>query len=141
MNRHIIIASHSTLAAGIAETLRFFEGEGLKLTVITAYVDNKPIEDTIRDIFKDYNEDDEYIILTDLMAGSVNQKFVGHIFNKEHVHLIAGMNLSLAMAITMEPKDSYISEKRINKIIEESRKQIIYVNESLAIVGEDEEDE
>ena len=36
MNRHIIIASHSTLAAGIAETLRFFEGEGLKLTVITA---------------------------------------------------------------------------------------------------------
>lgn len=141
MNRHIIIASHSTLAAGIAETLRFFEGEGLKLTVITAYVDNKPIEDTIRDIFKDYNEDDEYIILTDLMAGSVNQKFVGHIFNKEHVHLISGMNLSLAMAITMEPKDSYISEKRINEIIEESRKQIIYVNESLAIVGEDEEDE
>ena len=139
MNRHIIIASHSTLAAGIAETLRFFEGEGLKLTVITAYVDNKPIEDTIRDIFKDYNEDDEYIILTDLMAGSVNQKFVGHIFN--NVHLIAGMNLSLAMAITMEPKDSYISEKRINEIIEESRKQIIYVNESLAIVGEDEEDE
>ena len=117
MNRHIIIASHSTLAAGIAETLRFFEGEGLKLTVITAYVDNKPIEDTIRDIFKDYNEDDEYIILTDLMAGSVNQKFVGHIFNKEHVHLIAGMNLSLAMAITIEPKDSYISEKRINEII------------------------
>ena len=39
MNRHIIIASHSTLAAGIAETLRFFEGEGLKLTVITAYVE------------------------------------------------------------------------------------------------------
>ena len=75
------------------------------------------------------------------MAGSVNQKFVGHIFNKEHVHLIAGMNLSLAMAITMEPKDSYISEKRINEIIEESRKQIIYVNESLARVGEDEEDE
>lgn len=141
MNRHIIIASHSTLAAGIAETLRFFEGEGLKLTVITAYVDNKPIEDTIRDIFKDCNEDDEYIILTDLMAGSVNQKFVEHIFNKKHVHLIAGMNLSLAMAITMEPKDSYISEKRINEIIEESRKQIIYVNESLAIVGEDEEDE
>ena len=134
MNRHIIIASHSTLAAGIAETLRFFEGEGLKLTVITAYVDNKPIEDTIRDVFKDYNEDDEYIILTDLMAGSVNQKFVENIFNKEHVHLIA-------MAITMEPKDSYISEKRINEIIEESRKQIIYVNESLAIVGEDEEDE
>ena len=113
MNRHIIIASHSTLAAGIAETLRFLEGEGLKLTVITAYVDNKPIEDTIRDVFKDYNEDDEYIILTDLMAGSVNQKFVENIFNKEHVHLIAGMNLSLAMAITMEPKDSYISEKHL----------------------------
>ena len=44
MRRRVIIASHSMLSKGMAETLKFFEGEDAEFVVITAYVDNKPIE-------------------------------------------------------------------------------------------------
>ena len=38
---------------GMAETLKFFEGEDAEFVVITAYVDNKPIEGIIEEIFAD----------------------------------------------------------------------------------------
>ena len=36
IKRHIVIASHSTLAEGMANALKFFEGDSLKLTVLSA---------------------------------------------------------------------------------------------------------
>lgn len=48
INRHIIIASHSNLAQGMKDTLEFFAGDKLKITVLTAYVDNVPIDETIK---------------------------------------------------------------------------------------------
>lgn len=140
MRRRVIIASHSMLSKGMAETLKFFEGEDAEFVVITAYVDNKPIEGIIEEIFADIPDEDEVIILTDLMAGSVNQKFMPRIA-RPHTHLLTGMNLSLAMALTMESTDSYLTEERINQIVDEARNQVQYVNVALQALSEDDEDE
>lgn len=138
MRRRVIIASHSTLSKGMAETLKFFEGEDAEFVIVTAYVDNKPIEGIIEKIFADIP--DEVIVLTDLMAGSVNQKFMPRIA-RPHTHLLTGMNLSLAMALTMESTDSYLTEERINQIVDEARDQVQYVNVALQALSEDDEDE
>lgn len=127
MKRHYVIASHSTFAAGMANALKFFAGDDLELTVLTAYVDNKPIDDQVKDIFKDIPSDDEVIVLTDLMGGSVNQKFFPYAF-REHTHIISGMNLSVALAVVMEPVNGYIDAERIEAIVDEAKDQLVYVN-------------
>lgn len=140
IKRHIVIASHSTLAQGMANALKFFEGDSLKLTVLSAYIDNKPIEGQIEEIFNQFNKDDEVIVLTDLLGGSVNQKFFPYI-SRPHTHIIAGMNLSLAMAITMEPVEGYLTSEKIQSIVSDAQNQVKYVNELAAESSEDDEDE
>ncbi|AAS08560.1 PTS sugar transporter subunit IIA [Lactobacillus johnsonii] len=140
IKRHIVIASHSTLAQGMANALKFFEGDNLKLTVLSAYVDNKPIEGQIEEIFDQFDKEDEVIVLTDLLGGSVNQKFFPYI-NRPHTHLITGMNLSLAMAITMEPVDGYLMPEKIQSIVSDAQSQVKYVNELANSADEDDEDE
>ena len=140
IKRHIVIASHSTLAEGMANALKFFEGDSLKLTVLSAYVDNKPIEGQIEEIFNQFDKNDEVVVLTDLLGGSVNQKFFTYI-SRPHTHVITGMNLSLAMAITMEPVDGYLTSEKIQSIVSEAQNQVKYVNELAADSSEDDEDE
>lgn len=140
MKRHIIIASHSTLAEGMAHALKFFEGDDLDLTVLSAYVDNKPIQGQIKDIFDQIPADDEAIIMTDLLGGSVNQKFFPYIA-RPHTHLVTGMNLSLAMAITMEPANDYLTADRMREIVTEASQQVKYVNDLANAASEDDEDE
>lgn len=140
IKRHIVIASHSTLAEGMANALKFFEGNSLKLTVLSAYVDNKPIEGQIEKIFNQFDKNDEVIVLTDLLGGSVNQKFFSYI-SRPHTHIITGMNLSLAMAITMEPVEGYLTGEKIQSIVSEAQNQVKYVNELATDSSEDDEDE
>lgn len=58
-----------------------------------------------------------------------------------HTHLITGMNLSLAMAITMEPIEGYLMPEKIQSIISEAKNQVKYVNELAKNADEDDEDE
>ena len=108
--------------------------------VLSAYVDNKPIEGQIEEIFDQFDKEDEVIVLTDLLGGSVNQKFFPYI-NQPHTHLITGMNLSLAMAITMEPVDGYLMPEKIQSIVSDAQSQVKYVNELANSADEDDEDE
>lgn len=140
MKRRIIIASHSMLSDGIAKTLQFFQGKQEQFTVITAYVDNKPIDEQIEQIFNEISVEDEVVILTDLLAGSVNQKFVPY-SSRPHTHLVAGMNLPLAMAFSMEPCHEYMSSDRIQEIVKEAQDQVKYVNLLFTATNEDDEDE
>lgn len=138
INRHIIIASHSNLAKGMKDTLEFFAGDKLKITVLTAYVDNVPIDETIKSMFENIDSDDEIVVLTDILGGSVNQKFFLYI-NRPHTILLTGMNLSLALAITMEPLDSYISPEKTKELVLDAQKQIKYENEISTLVSEEDE--
>ena len=140
MKRHIVIASHSTLAKGMTEALKLFEGNDLEITTLSAYVDNKPIENQIKEIMEGFPEDDEVVIMTDLLGGSVNQKFFPYVM-RPHTHLIAGMNLPLAMSITMDTSIDYLTEADINKFISDSQDQIKYVNAIAMSSDEDDEDE
>jgi len=140
MKRHYVIASHSTFSAGMASALRFFAGNDLELTVLTAYVDNKPIDEQVKEIFKEIPDEDEVVVLTDLMGGSVNQKFFPYVY-REHTQIITGMNLSLAMAIVMEPVDGYLSSDRVQEIVNEARNQLIYVNAIAQEQAGDDDDE
>jgi len=87
MKRHFIIASHSRLASGMADTIRFFAGDVVELTSLDAYLDNRPIEEQVKRLVEAVPEDDETLIFTDILSGSVNQKFMPYVA-RPHTHLI-----------------------------------------------------
>ncbi|MGL5434576.1 MAG: PTS sugar transporter subunit IIA [Lachnospiraceae bacterium] len=139
MKRHFIIASHSKLASGMASTILFFAGEIVELATLDAYLDNKPIEEQVKQLVEAVPDGDETIIFTDIMAGSVNQKFMPYI-NRPHTHLISGMNLPILVALSMESQEDYLTEDTIARLLEDAKEQLVYVNR-FALDRDDAEDE
>lgn len=142
MSRYLFFASHRTLSEGLANALQFFAGDNLNVKVLTAYMDNKPIEPEIKQLFSGLTSEDEVIIMTDILAGSVNQKFLPYI-SRPKTHLISGVNLPLSLAIAMEPTDTPLEADKISSLVDEARKQVVYVNALNESESEfdDEEDE
>ncbi|WP_372756801.1 PTS sugar transporter subunit IIA [Lactococcus lactis] len=116
MKRTFVIASHSTLAAGMTAALKFFAGDDANIIELNAYLDNKPIGETIQEIFAERSEDEEVVVLTDLLAGSVNQNFFNY-KNRPHTHIFTGMNMALGLSLLLEPTNDYLDVDRIRSIV------------------------
>ena len=138
MKRRFLIATHSTLAEGFTNALQFFAGDGIDVTYINAYIDGKPIDEKINSFFSTLNDKDELIVLTDLLAGSVNQNLYKYI-SREHTHILTGINLALALSLVLESANDYLTKERINQLVNSSRENIVYMNEFQAEVDDDDE--
>ncbi|MCP9328107.1 PTS sugar transporter subunit IIA [Liquorilactobacillus satsumensis] len=139
MERKIILASHHRFAAGLKDTVEFIAGELAenRISTLTAYLDNAPIKETVADLMQAFPASTEVIILTDMMAGSVNQTFFGYRL-REHTHLVSGMNLPLALAFTMEPQDNYLTAQRVREIVAEAQQAVVYINDIR--IGDDDDE-
>lgn len=93
MKRVIVIASHHRMADGLKETLNFITGGLTEVVSLSAYVDNRPVEEEIDELMNGFADEDEVVVLTDLTSGSVNQKFFKY-RNRPHTHIVSGMNPS-----------------------------------------------
>lgn len=125
--RHYILASHHKLAYGLKDTLVFLTNMSDKIQDISAYIDNETsIDEQIKNAFSKIGENDEVIIMTDLVGGSVNQKF--YPFMNNHIHLISGVNLPLALSLLLIPENTEINKEKIQALIKEAQEQIVYVN-------------
>ena len=138
MKKRFLIATHSTLAEGFTNALMFFAGDGIDVTYINAYIDGKPIDEKINSFFSTLNDKDELIVLTDLLAGSVNQNLYKYI-SREHTHILTGINLALALSLVLESANDYLTKERINQLVNSSRENIVYMNEFQAEVDDDDE--
>lgn len=125
MKRILVIASHEKMADGMKDTLNFISGGIQETIALSAYVDNRSAEETIEEVMDGFEEEDEVVVLTDLMAGSVNQKFFKY-RTRPHTHIVSGMNLPLAFQIAMEPQGEYITEERMKEMIEAAREEMKY---------------
>lgn len=132
-----IIASHYTMATGLKETVEFLTGVEESIYDISAYTtESYVLEEEIAKIFAQFENTDTVVIMTDLFAGSVNQKF--HPYLNDHTHLITGVNAPLVLELILAREEN-ITSSYILKKIEEAKKQIIYVNEWEAPAEEDDE--
>lgn len=135
--KRVIIASHHNFARGLKETLSFLTTMN-DIYEITAYVDpNEPaLEETVAKLMKTFEPEDRVVIMTDCMAGSVNQKFYPYM--NDHVFLLTGVNVPLGMAIMLLPEEN-MDQENIHTLVEDSRKELIFVNEYQAENGDDDE--
>ncbi|MDR0298745.1 MAG: PTS N-acetylglucosamine transporter subunit IIBC [Streptococcaceae bacterium] len=138
MNRKFIIASHSTLAQGMTAALKFFVGEQQEIIELNAYLNNEPIINEVKAIFEKLSVDDEAIVLTDLLAGSVNQTFYPYV-NRAHTHIFTGMNMALGLALLLEPRENYLTQARARLLLSEARENLVYMNDFQAEVNEEDE--
>ncbi len=132
--RHIILASHHRFAAGLADTIEFLGGPS-DMDVICAYVDETPLEDQVAEVFAKFNLDDEVLVLTDILQGSVNQRFAPYV--GDHVFLVAGVSVPLALelALANEP----LTCEGIEATIQLARQSMCLINTFEANVDEDDE--
>lgn len=133
--RKFLIATHGTMAAGIQNALQIITGDTEQLAVINAFVGSENPSDLIQAYFQNQSEQDEIIILTDLPGGSVNQLLI-HYLKRPHTHLVSGINLSLVLALVLDPQQTDTAAM-IREAIDASREQILYINEKVKQVNAD----
>lgn len=132
--RHVIIASHHRFAEGLADTLEFIGGVE-NMRAVCAYVDETPLEEQAAEAFAAVAPEDEVLVLTDILQGSVNQAFAPYVGDR--VFLVAGVNVALCLelALSAEP----LSVAAIDAAIEQARSGMVLVNTYATEVGEDDE--
>src|SRR5664279_5847069 len=99
--RKFLIAAHGTLPAGIQSSLKIIMGSLENVFLIQAYVgENKSLKEEIDFVLEHINTDDELIVFTDLMGGSVTNQILQYAL-KENVFIISGFNFPLLLEILL----------------------------------------
>jgi mannose/fructose-specific phosphotransferase system component IIA len=125
--RKFLIATHGTFAKGIQSSLEMITGATKNLFIIQAYTgENKSIEDELDAVLRQINNDDELIVFTDLMGGSITNQVVQHAL-RENVYIISGVNLPLLLDIILADPNIPVNNV-IETGISNAKDQIVFVN-------------
>ena len=131
---HVVIASHHQLAEGLRDTVEFVIVPR-DIEVICAFMDETPVEDQVAKVFSKFGSEDDVLVLTDILAGSVNQALAPHMSG--HVLMVAGVNLPLALELCASL--DAITPDMVREAIAEARNQVVFVND--VVLADDEDDE
>ena len=134
--KKFLFATHGTLATGMKSTLELLIGNTADITCLTAYVNN--VDEQLKVYFSEVSDEDQVIVCTDLMGGSVNQKVVPYA-QKENVFLIAGFNLPLILELAMN--EDKVTKEELLDSIEESRKNMMLVQVEIPEGKKEDEEE
>jgi fructoselysine and glucoselysine-specific PTS system IIA component len=136
--RKFLIATHGKLAGGVKSSLDIITGAADNFFLIEAYVDeNHSVEDDIKTIINQLGENDELIVFTDLLGGSITNQILQHARQK-NVHVVSGFNLALVIEILLA--DTYTpAEEVIEEAIENAKQQMVYVNALLTAQSTEED--
>jgi fructoselysine/glucoselysine PTS system EIIA component len=125
--RKFLIAAHGTFSSGIKSSLDIIIGKMDNVFIIDAYVDgNQSIDNELCAMLHNIQPDDELVVFTDLMGGSITNQILRNAF-QENVHIVSGMNLPLLIEIMMADSETPV-KKVIDHAISLAREQVIYVN-------------
>ncbi|HEX9511168.1 MAG TPA: hypothetical protein VF939_11850 [Puia sp.] len=125
--RKFLIATHGAFAKGISSSLELIIGPMENVHLIQAYIDeNKSIEEELTSLLGNAGEDDEWVIFSDLLGGSITNQIL-QVALRENVHLVAGFNLPVLLDVFLADADSPVSAV-IEQAIINAREQLVYVN-------------
>lgn len=119
--RKILVVAHGYLADGLKSSVELITRNTENITTINAYVDEEDFTRGVDKFFIDYNEEEEYIVCTDLFGGSVNQRLISYKEKYDFV-LVSGVNLPFLLEIVLA--DGKITEEKLKRSIENSRQDL-----------------
>ncbi|NHA04598.1 PTS fructose transporter subunit IIA [Mucilaginibacter sp. HC2] len=125
--RKFLIATHGAFAKGIKSSLDMIIGETDNVFLIQAYLDDAiSVEDELAAVLIHITADDELVIFTDLLGGSVNNIMIREAL-KDNVHIVSGFNLPLLIEVIMGDAGTPVTEV-IETAIIDGKEQMVYVN-------------
>ena len=128
--RKFLIATHGTFSAGIKSSLDIILGSVEDVFLIQAYIDDTTsVETEIKKILEQISDEDELIIFSDILGGSITNKIIEQA-HKPNIHIVTGFNLPLLIDIILADK-SILAEEAINTALDNAREQMVYVNKLL----------
>ena len=138
--RKFLIATHGSFSAGIKTSLDMIIGEMGNVFIIQAYVNgNKSIDDELNEVLKNISDEDELVIFSDLLGGSITNQIL-RVALKENIHTVSGFNLPLLIDILLADTETPVNEV-IETAIANAKEQIVYVNKLITANKEDNPDD
>lgn len=137
--KRYVFASHHSMASGLRDTIQFLTSTDAALYDISAYMNEAGDEDlgaVVDELFEQFSPTDTVVVMTDIMSGSVNQKFYPHM--GERTFLISGANVPLAMQLVLADERELTADY-VQECVEEARNQIVLLN-TFQVAGSDEDE-
>lgn len=136
----IILVSHGKLALGMKDTLQLIVGPRNDVTAYEAYEDGKG-DKFIGQIKKlvSENANEKFVVITDVLGGSVNNEMTSLLKENRNIYLITGMNLPLV--ITLATKTGEVNSEFIDSVVGEGQKGVININQMMNEVASEDSDE
>lgn len=126
--RRIVVASHGKLAEGLMCTGQMIMGDRENLTYVSLLEGDAPeqIAQSVK-MEIEAHEEDTFIILADLLGGSVCNQLM-KLIQIPNVHVISGMNLCMLLSVCMADESIPIRQL-VEQSMEEAKRNIVYFNE------------
>ncbi len=136
MRKNLLI-SHFGLAGGLLSTLSYFGIANDSFTAINAYENDLDPKAELEKFWAGVGEEDQVLIFTDIMGGSVNQ-LVTPMISRPNTFVLAGMNLPMLITAATLPEDAGIEEIRM--AAEEAKNGVVVMNDYAFSAGSDEDE-
>ena len=134
----MILASHGKLAEGMKDTLEMIVGKNENIYAFAAYSDGsetKFLED-IQALINE-NQDEQIVIATDVLGGSVNNEMIQLLNRYPQVYLISVMNLPVI--ITLATAVCPLTTEMIEEAISMGKEGVVFVNQLMKENNEEED--
>lgn len=115
----VFLASHAHLASGMATSLALFSTPSDRLRVYDAYVDgeSRTLREELDEFFAGLAPEDEALLLSDLMGGSVNNVMTEYL-RHPRTRLVTGINLAFLIEVMAR---GALGDAELAEIIDQSR--------------------
>lgn len=130
--KKFIIASHGNLAQELKNSVQMIMGDAYEMEAVCMDSERtmESIKEEISEKLSDEDTSAEYIILTDVLGGSI-ANLCAEFTNSSNVHVITGFNLSLVLEM-ISLKDAMSTNDLIDHCVHQAKNGIVYVNELLS---------
>ncbi len=119
--RKIILASHGTMAAGLADTLRMIIGDMAEGITVYSLMPGEAADTFAEKLAEEIAEsaDTEYVILADLYGASVCTA-LSRLTSYSNVWLFSGMNLSMLLSVCVEYREP-LDDSGVREILDAAK--------------------
>ncbi|NLJ19184.1 hypothetical protein [Globicatella sulfidifaciens] len=134
----MILASHGKLAEGMKDTLEMIVGKNENIYAFAAYSDGRETKflEDIQALINE-NQDEQIVIATDVLGGSVNNEMIQLLNRYPQVYLISGMNLPVI--ITLATAVCPLTTEMIEEAISMGKEGVVFVNQLMKENNEEED--
>ncbi len=136
--KKVLIASHGRVASGIKSLVKILVRDDSAVTAVDCYLDESDPTVAIKSWIDEVEPDDEAVIFTDLLGGSVCNNVTMMKPEERGIIHVTGVNVAcvLECLLSAEP----LTEASVDEIIATASGQMLRVTVSEDTEGNDEED-